>query len=374
MRILFYYPSNKRSIQIETTLLELKKDGNEIIFLTTCEKGAIHFELEKRGIPTYVNSIKPRSSLLYYLQQIKFLAQFSNKKKIDIVFANLQHANFIAVFSQYFTKAKIICFRHHFKFNQGDFGIPLKINRTEKLFDKVINRLAKRIVVPSTGVYNGIKEFEKIKLAKLIIIPYMYDFSMYGTPDSLKVETLKAQTANKFRIIMVSRLIPFKRHMMVLPLFKKLIDEGLNLHVFILDEGPERSTLGNYISSNNLEDHIELIGFTSDFLEYMKASDLLIHPSLTEASNNVVKEIGLMKKPVVVCDGVGDFNDYLIDGENGFLADKSKPNEKFEEVIRLIYSNPKVGKLMGNNLHRTILNIFSNNERVLKKYNQLIGK
>lgn len=373
-RILFYYPSNKRSIQIETTLIALKKNGNEIILLTTCKKGVLHQELEKNGIKTFEKSSKFTFPLFYYINQVISLVSFSKKNKVDIVFANLQHANFIAVISQFFMKAKIICFRHHFKFNQGDFGIPLQINKTEILFDKVINRLAKSIVVPSTGVYNGIKEFEKVNISKLKIIPYMYDFSKYGEPDDLMVQEIKAKFKAKLRIIMVSRLIPFKRHMLVLPLFEKLIREGLDIQILILDEGSEKENIEHYIIANNLDHRIHLIGFTSMFLEYMNAADLLIQPSITEASNNVVKEIGLMKKPVVVCAGVGDFDDYIIDDFNGYLADKANPNTKFESIIRYLYINPEKGLLIGENLRKTILSKFGNNEQVLDKYKEIINK
>ena len=55
-----------------------------------------------------------------------------------------------------------------------------------------------------------------------------------------------------------------------------------------------------------------MVGFREDFVNYMAAADLLIHPSLTEASNNVVKEMGLLQKGVAVCRHVGDFNDFII--------------------------------------------------------------
>lgn len=373
-RILFYYPSNKRSIQIETTFTEIKALGHEIILLTTCKKGLIHKELEQQGIKTFTHTSSSSFSPFYYLNQIVYLIRFCRKHRINLLFSNLQHTNFIAVFAQYLINARVIAFRHHFKFSQGNFGISLKANKTEVLFDKVINRLSKKIVVPSTGVYNGIKEFEKVDVSKVEIIPYHYDFSKYGSPNLTHVSELRAKYQSELLIIMVARLIPFKRHLQMLPTFKKLIEEGLNLKVIILDEGPCKDEIAEYISNHKLEQHIFLIGFTTQFLEYMKASDLLIHPSLTEASNNVVKEIGLMEKAVAVCEGVGDFDDYIVDGKNGYLMTKETPEKDAEEIIRKVYGNKKKLTELGYALHQTILTQFGNNAPIIQQYKTLINE
>jgi glycosyltransferase involved in cell wall biosynthesis len=233
--------------------------------------------------------------------------------------------------------------------------------------------LSQKIIVPSKGVYKGIKEFEKVKLTKLKIIPYLYDFSKYASPNLNHVNQLKEKYKSKLLIVMVARLIPFKRHLLMLPVYKKLIEEGLDIKVLILDEGPYKNKIASYITEHNLEHHIFLIGFTTHFLEYMKSSDILIHPSLTEASNNVVKEIGLMSKAVAVCEGVGDFDDYIIDNKNGYLMSIEKPEKDAERILREVYQNKKKRIEIGKNLHETILSTFGNNDSALKMYEDLIA-
>lgn len=373
-RILFYYPSNKGSVVIETTLQELEKLGHKVLFLTTCERGVIHENLEKLNIETFANPKSNRFSPLYYLNQILFLIRFVSKNKVDIVFSNLQHVNFISVLAQPFLKARLIAFRHHFKYNKGDFGIPLEVNKNEVLFDRVINKFAKEVIVPSEGVYNGIKQYENIDIKKVRIIPYLYDFSKYGTPDLDKVETIQNKYPAKLRLIMVARLIPFKRHALIFPIVAKLLREGLDIQLLVLDEGPERDKLNQFIQDNKLEDKIHLLGFRRDFLEFMKASDLIIHPSLTEASNNVIKEIGLMKKVVAVCKGVGDFDDYIEDGKNGFFMDIAKPEIDAERIIRLVYEQSNLVDDLGCKLRDTIKSKFGTNKKTIDLYAKLIDE
>lgn len=373
MRILFYYPSNKRSNVLETTFQELRNEGHEVIFLSTCAKGDLHLKFEEMGIPTYSNVIK-NSPLLYYFRQFIFLIKFCKKHKIDFVFSHLQHVNFIAVFAQYFIKAEVIIFRHHFKFNKGNFGIPLKVNKNEVLFDKIINTFAKRIIVPSRGVYEGMTSYENIDSSKLDVIPYLYNFKHYGSPDQNEVDRLKAKYSAKLRVIMIARLIPFKRHILIFPVFKKLIDEGMDIQVLVLDEGPEKDKLQAYISSHELEDRIHLLGFKTNVIDYMGASDVIIHPSITEASNNTIKEIGLQEKVVAVCSGVGDFDDYIVNEENGFLMNIEQPEVDSEKIIRKIYNKKELISTIGAKLKQTIRQQFGNYDEIKKKHLDLIHK
>lgn len=373
-KIAFFYPSNKRSNVLETTVSELEKSGHHLYFLTTCEKGDLHMELDKMGIRNYSQKTDIRFPLLYYPLHIFRLIKFCKSQQIDIVFSHLQHANFIAVFAQFFMSTRVIAFRHHFKFNKGNFGIPLEVNRNEVLFDKVINRLAREIVLPSSGVLNGMLEYEKVNPKKLQILPYLYDFAQYGEANMEKVEEIKKATPCELRLIMVARLIPFKRHILIFPVVKKLIEEGLDLKMLVLDEGPEKENLQAYINDNGLENSIKMIGFQRNVIDYMKAADLMIHPSLTEASNNTVKEIGLMEKVVAVCKGVGDFDDYLVDGENGFLMDIVHPEKSAEEIIRKVYGQKELIGSIGSQLKKSILEKFGNRAALKEEYLQLINR
>jgi len=130
--ILFYYPSNKRTIPIETLLIELKRKGHTVTILTTCSKGDFHYYMESIGFETYSNELGIKG-IKYYVKQILYLISFCRIKNIDFVFSNLQHVNFISVIAQYFLKSRIIIFRHHFRFIESS-DEKIAINKNEILF------------------------------------------------------------------------------------------------------------------------------------------------------------------------------------------------------------------------------------------------
>jgi glycosyltransferase involved in cell wall biosynthesis len=73
-------------------------------------------------------------------------------------------------------------------------------------------------------------------------------------------------------------------------------------------------------------------GYVDNVLEYLAASSFVLHPSISEASCVSIKEAGLVGRPVVVCERVGDFDEYITHRENGFLVSA----DNFEEDARVI--------------------------------------
>ncbi len=375
-KVLLYYPPNKRSIAIETLCSTVQQAGHEVMVLTLTERGPFHEALELKGIKTYTHFLERKRSTRYFVTQARYLIRFSKKNEIDVIWAHLQEANFIALLAQPFLTAKVITFRHHAESAfYAEFGeqMGMKRNRREAFLDKVINRLAKTIVVPSSGVWYGMEKYENCRMDKVILLPYIYDFSAYSKPDEEKVRRLRDQYSCKLLLIMVSRLIPSKQHKPVFEIVKKLVNEGLSIKMIVMDEGDLRSDLEAFIARNKLQDHISMVGFKEDFVNYMAASDMLLHPSVTEASNNVVKEMGLLEKGVAVCRNVGDFSDYIVQDRNGYFLENESLHRSIESAIRDAYNDPAKLKSLGRELKKDVLKHFSdsmeNRQRVLQLLN-----
>jgi glycosyltransferase involved in cell wall biosynthesis len=104
----------------------------------------------------------------------------------------------------------------------------------------------------------------------------------------------------------------------------------------------------------------------------MAASDLLIHPSLTEASSNVTKEMGLLNKIVAVCKDVGDFNEYIKDGENSFFLDRNDLKHSLRDAIQHAYDRRHTLDEMGKKLNEQILTLFSDTTENQQRFVKLL--
>ena len=370
MKILVYYPSNKQSIAFNSLLPELNKNGHEVLLVTLEPKGKLHQDLEHYGLRTESAYKVIRFRVWFFIYHIYFLIRFCRRNNVDIVFSHLQPNNIISVIAQYFIKSKVIIFRHHF-----DYILPSEKksgSTNERIGSEIINKLAKKIVVPCSTVYNGMVQYESVPPSKLSIIPYYYDFSLYSVPEAKEVQKIKEQYSCKLLLLFSSRMVPLKRHSIGLEIVASLIRKNYDIKMLITDEGPEKDKLLTFVSENNLSDHVIFIGYTTKLINYIKACDILVHPSLTDASNSTVKEIGLQEKAVIVCKGVGDFDDYIINGFNGYSVAPESTKDDMEKIIIDLYNDPDQIKHIGQALRKTVLDTFSISRAAINTYEQLL--
>jgi len=367
-RLLIYYPSNKRSIAMESMVRGLNDIGIDIKFLTIAEKGSIHTTLNQFNIKTFSSPNKIKLGVIRYLINLIHLIFFSYRNKIQVIHSHLQDSNIIAVIAQFFIPAKVIIFRHHFNF-QSLFEPNLKRNRNEVIGEKIINNLARIIIVPSESIYQAIITNEHVYPDKLSVIPYIYDFNEYPKPDKNTVELLRNKYPAKLRLLMCSRYIKAKRHELAFKIIHELLKEKkLDIILFSLDNGPEFEKMRDYVEKNDLHDRIILTGYKENVIDYMELCDLLIHPSLYEASNSVVKEMGFMSKTVAVVKGIGDFDEYIENNLNGFSMNPENTYEEIKKIILSSYHDNVDLKKIGKNLKNTVEAKYGIKSDLIKRY------
>ena len=373
MSVLLFYPSNQRSVQIETVLLELNRRDVRVALLTTCERGPLHTYLEEMGIPAMAHPVSGRRSALRYLRQVRNLAAVCRRMQVKVVFSNLQHANFIAVLAQFFTRSKVIVFRHHFKFAFPGDRLNLPRSRVEQTFDFVINSLAKVIVVPSDGVRDGMMRVERVSPRRVVVVPYIYDFSAYESPDSSCVEALRSEHDARLLTVICGRHIPFKRYEIAIAAASELIREGLDIQMLVLGEGPDTDRLRQQAAESGAAGRFHFYGQRDDVQNYLAAADILIHPSLTEASSNVVKEMALVRRSAVVCSGVGDFDEYIHHGRTGFVVPRVTDGSDIADILRSIYGDEERLEEIGLAARKVVTERFGVLDRRVEPYLELAG-
>lgn len=373
--ILLFYPPNSRSIAIETICKAMKAAGHSMIVLTLSARGAIHEELEKAGIETAACDFPRKPSWKFYWLHIRHLLRFCRQRKIDTIWSHFPEANVISLIVQRFVRAKVFVWRHHdettFYARYGkQFGMVR--HPGEIRIDKIINRFARHIVVLSTHVRQTMLTYEACAEKKILVCPLIYDFSLYPRPDAEKLAAIREQLPCELLLIMVSRMIVSKQHQPVFEVLRKLLDEGMSIRMIVMDDGPLRPQLEGLVNQLQLQQHVLMPGYSTDLINYMAAADLLMHPSLTEASSNVVKEMGHLGKPVAICREVGDFDDYVQDGVNGFVMSRDELKPGIEKAIRSAYQQKNQLPAMGRELQQSVYALFADTPANRERYLQLI--
>lgn len=367
--ILFFTCFNSRSIQLESIIIFFKKRGHKVILLTICPKGNLHYSLEKKNISTHEIVINKSPKVLYYLKLILFLIKFSKSNNIHFIHSHLQIPNLISSISRFFMKSHVLNVRHN-----SDV-IQLNGSRKEKIVEKIINILSKNIIAISNKVNYQLAEVEKVNPKKIYQINNGYDFIEYEklSLDSNNYLRIREKYNSRFLITSPARLIKTKRHHLTIKAIMKLKLKGLDIKLLILGDGPEKDNLINLINKYKLSEFVHLISYKENIADYLKASDVVTLLTESEASNNVIKEAGYFKKTVIVCNEVGDFNDYIENGVNGYLISKYNPVDELIHLIENLYFKINLNPPIGENLKSTVLKKF-NVESIGEKYLELHNK
>jgi glycosyltransferase involved in cell wall biosynthesis len=240
-------------------------------------------------------------------------------------------------------------------------------NRNAKKLDKLVNFFSKKIIVVSEAVKHQMINSESMNTGKIKTISLGYNFDLYDKPFENNLKDLKSKVNSSFIAIIISRMNENKRHILAFNAINRLVKENYNIKLIVLDTGPKENELKEYVKTENLVDRIIFTGFLNNTIDYLAISNVLIHPSISEASNQVVKEAAMLEIPSIVCHNVGDFDEYIVDKINGFLVNKLNPEDCIYNILKDYYSKKNELKKMGVSIKKDVLKSF-NIDNVSDKY------
>jgi len=350
MNILIYFPSSYNSVFILTVIDDLIKKQHSVYLLTTTPYGILQEGAEKLGAKVYAGN---RSNDIYHLfKEMYQLIKFCRKHQIDYVFSHLQYLNLVAVCSRFFIKASVFPMRHH-----AD-DVYLTGNKNAKLLDQLVNIFSRKILVVSPACRIHMTKYEKVPEKKIIILPSYYNFQFYNLLHLTVDRNQLSYTDNALHLINIGRMVKNKNHITLLIVMQKLVKEGMNIILNLLDEGPLESELKEFVRNAGLTENVFFLGRKTDVLSYIRTADLLVHTSISESAGQVVKEAGVCQVPVIVVKGTGDFDEYIIDKENGFFVSKDNMADELYQVLKFVYQNKFMLKEMGEKLGRAVIDNF----------------
>ena len=136
---------------------------------------------------------------------------------------------------------------------------------------------------------------------------------------------------NCFNLISIGRLVRAKGYDRLIPIISKLVNEGINVHLYLLGTGNELINLENLILKEKMNNHIHLMGFLENPYSFMKKMDLFVCSSRSEGYSLVIAEALTLGLPVISMNCSGP-NELLDNNKYGRLCDS------YEELYKAIKS------------------------------------
>lgn len=147
---------------------------------------------------------------------------------------------------------------------------------------------------------------------------------------------------------MTSELHRTKGIDVALTAFREISKERPDVALVIAGQGEEKANLETLIQNLGLKERVFLLGPVTDVCRYLKAYDVFLMPSRTEALPYSVIEAGFAGLPIIASK-VGGIPEIVKDHESGLLV---PPNNPFmlKEAMQEYLKNPKVFDLYGTTL------------------------
>lgn len=194
-------------------------------------------------------------------------------------------------------------------------------------------------------VYNGIKNI---------------DFSERFAARS----AIGGQISEKFWVGTISELHQNKGLDNLINAFASVSKTHPDIALIIIGEGEERKRLENLISKLGLIKKVYLLGFQENAGRFLKAMDVFVLASRTEAFPYVLLEAGLAQLPVVATK-VGGIPELITDDKNGLLVNPGDTPALQSALVNLLNDSAKAA-VLGHNLRKIVEEKFSIPDMVQK--------
>lgn len=145
---------------------------------------------------------------------------------------------------------------------------------------------------------------------------------------------------NTINICSVGKIIGVKGYGRLAKVHKRLKDENLNHHIYILGKGEDQKKIEKYLIENNLKDTFTFIGFRDNPYKYVSKCDLFVCSSLREGFSTAVTESLIVGTPVVstLCSGAHELLGY--ENEYGIVVENSE--EGIYEGLKKLLSDKEL--------------------------------
>lgn len=323
--------------------------------------GVLRKRLEDAGIKTHpIGTLGRDISFNKDAGSFKEIFKIIKREKPDILHLHSPKAAGLgALAGRILRVKKIIVTVHGWSFNESR---PLAQKILITLFSWLTLILAHKTILLSEREYLQASRFPWSK-GKIVIVPLGIKQPVFISIDGARQELGKLtgielnELNKKFVIGLISELHPNKGLVYMVNAMKEIVSHNPNTVCIIIGDGEQAPSLQMQIKSNGLEKNIYLTGYLENALEYMKAFNLFVLPSIKEGLPYVILESAFASLPVVATT-VGGIPEIIEDMRSGVLIQPKSVNELVHAVTFMI-EHPQMRREYGSVLRETVSNKFS---------------
>lgn len=272
------------------------------VFLHVYEGSALSEKLLSKGIEVISLNI---SSGYHFNKALKLLIPIVQRIKPDIIHTTLFKSDIIGRrLKRYFNIPLVNSLVNNSyikeRYSNLNYRNKLKLYLIQR-YDRLTCRNVDLFISNSKAIQYTNSSALKIPSKKIQVIHRGRDINNFNTTSSNRILELKNELGilNQKILLNVSRLLARKGQLDLLNAFKTVNETYPDLVLLIAGEGQYRDFLQEFISKNNLDQKVILLGNRNDIPELLELSDLFVFPSWYEGLPGALIEAMMAETPIV---------------------------------------------------------------------------
>ncbi|MFA6980161.1 MAG: glycosyltransferase [Ignavibacteriaceae bacterium] len=281
----------------------------------------------------------------YPVHSLKIFYKLMKEYEVDIIHCHFLKPYIVAGFCNIILKKKVI-YNYHGLFIDHHF-----YNRYEKTLYRISHYIINKLNAVQMAVTPSLASKSKL-LKETSLFPAI---TSYYNGGEIIIDTKNEEEfimhvsifKNFFRILFVGRIEEQKRIDTAVRIIKQLIDESIEVKLFIIGGGSEETKIKSLIHNLELDDKIIFLGIVENPSKYFRYFDLLLLTSDYEGMPFVIWE-AMSKGLPVVSSAVDGIAEVVQETECGLLFEKNDISAAVS-AIKMIIENPMLKIKLGEN-------------------------
>ena len=154
------------------------------------------------------------------------------------------------------------------------------------------------------------------------------------------------------RILTVGRLSKEKGQDLIMPVLKKLKENGYKVRWYCIGDGPARKEYEKLVDELNIKDDFIFLGSKLNPYTYMKECDIYVQPSKHEGYCITLGEARCFNNPIVTTNFTGA-NEQIVNENTGLVCEINE--EEIYKAIKKLLDDKKLYKNIKDNLNNEIV-------------------
>jgi len=282
----------------------------------------------------------PRHRIEWYLENGPVVSQLHDYflySKPAVAISFLPPANTPALLAGIGTPVKVIPTTHNIP--AEDYDNPARWSHNP--YDRKLRRQALRHAAAIPVACPEFAEwFPNDLRSKVIAIP--------GYVSSEILQAKSARTREKV-VLAVGGLRPAKNYGALIKAWRLIAARHPDWKVVVYGVGPLKSKLAHEVREAGLDASFELAGQRTNLGEDYARDAIFCHPALCKGLELAPLEALALEMPVIAYSDCAEVNRFVVDGQNGLLADRGGEPASLAAAIERLILDPELRQKLGGN-------------------------